>query len=100
MSVKLEPTVPISEFAAELPRLSSGHLCALLLMAFWNHKTTVFTVEYLAEHCRFKSEAVRRELTALVDRGLIEVFTDGPNLVVEVKYKNWASLPDYKGDKA
>jgi hypothetical protein len=98
-------------FLADLPRLSSGNSCTLLLLALWSKSagqgmkkgarrpewTLALSVEDLAQICRCDVRTVERELAALDKRGLAELRRPAKGEVeARLKYKQWEELPDYK----
>jgi hypothetical protein len=100
-----QPPVPISELTEGIIRLSSGHSCALLLLAVWNHRSSVFRLSELAASSRCDVPQLKRELAALVQRGIADVTyfatSESPKteVCVELKYADWKSLPDYIGER-
>lgn len=97
-----QPPIPISELTEGILRLSSGHVCALLLLAIWNHRSSVFCLSDLAASSRCDVLRLKQELAALVARGLAKVTYFGfpkTDVCVVLKYANWKSLPDYVGER-
>lgn len=98
-----EPLIPITQICSEIVRLSSNHVCAMLMMAVWNHKQSVFDTEYLAlDCCRCDVPTLKRELADLVRRGMADVTysatSESPrvNVNVQFRYADWDSLPDFE----
>ena len=98
-------------FLADLPRLSSGNSCTLLLLTLWAKSagrgaqkgqprpdwTLNLSVEDLAQICRCDVRTVERELAALDKRGLAEVKRPAKGEVsARLLYRTWETLPDYK----
>ena len=98
-------------FLADLPRLSSGNSCTLLLLTLWAKSagrgakkgqarpewTLALSVEDLAQICRCDVRTIERELVALEKRGLGEVRRPGKGQIeARLKYREWEALPDYK----
>ena len=98
-------------FLADLPRLSSGNSCTLLLLTLWSRSagrgaakgdrrpewTLALSVEDLAQICRCDVRTIDRELAALDKRGLAEIRRPAKGEVeARLKYRDWESLPDYK----
>src|ERR1035441_7703747 len=98
-------------FLADLPRLSSGNSCTLLLLTLWAKSagrgaakgqprpewTFALSLEDLAQICRCDVRTVERELAALDKRGLAEVRRPAKGEVeARLKYKQWEALADYK----
>jgi hypothetical protein len=98
-------------FFADIPRLSSGNSCTVLLLTLWAKSagrgapkgqkrpewTQELAVEDLAQICRCDVRTVERELVAIEKRGLGEVRRPGKGTVeCRLKYREWESLPDYK----
>jgi hypothetical protein len=104
--------MPMS-FLADIPRLTSGNSCTLLIWAIWAKSagrgakkgerrpewTMPIPTEDLAQICRCDDRTIQRELVALEKRGLAEVRRPSKGLVeCRLKYREWESLPDYKSD--
>jgi hypothetical protein len=105
-------------FMSDIPRLTSGNSCTLLLMTIWSksagrgfkvgrgnkgvsgerHEWTVaLSVADLAQICRCDERTIERELKAMGARGLAEVKTEGKGMIsARLKYRDWESLPDYR----
>lgn len=98
-------------FLADLPRLTSGGSCTLLVLTLLSkslgrgaHKgeprpdwTLALSVEDLAQICRCDVRTIERELVALDKRGLAEVRRSGKGEVeARLRYRDWEALPDYK----
>lgn len=98
-------------FLADLPRISSGNSCTLLLLTLWAKSagrgvqkgqprpdwTLALSVEDLAQICRCDVRTVERELAALDNRGLAEVKRPAKGEVTaRLLYRTWEALPDYK----
>jgi len=98
-------------FLADLPRISSGNSCTLLLLTLWAKSagrgvqkgqprpewTLALSVEDLAQICRCDVRTVERELAALDKRGLAEVKRPAKGEVsARLLYRTWEMLPDYK----
>lgn len=98
-------------FWADIPRLTSGNSCTILLGVLWDMSagrgmkkgqarpewTVCLRVEDLAQICRCDVRTVERELAALDKRGLAEIRRPGKGEVeARLKYRDWEALPDYK----
>lgn len=98
-------------FLADLPRLSSGNSCTLLLLTLWAKSagrgaakgqprpewTLALSVEDLAQICRCDVRTIERELAALDKRGLAEIKRPGKGKIeARLKYREWETLKDYK----
>lgn len=98
-------------FLSDLPRLSSGNSCTLLLLTLWaksagrgNKKgeprpewTLSLSLEDLAQICCCDVRTVERELAGIDKRGLAEIRRPGKGEVeARLKYRDWESLPNYK----
>jgi hypothetical protein len=98
-------------FLADLPRISSGNSCTLLLLTLWAKSagrgvqkgqprpewTLALSVEDLAQICRCDVRTIERELAALDKRGLAEVKRPAKGEVsARLLYRTWETLPDYK----
>ena len=98
-------------FLADLPRLTSGGSCTLLILTLLSKSlgrsvakgkpredwTVALSVEDLAQICRCDVRTIERELAALDKRGLAEIRRPGKGEVeARLKYRDWEALPDYK----
>src|SRR5207245_188917 len=98
-------------FLADIPRLTSGNSCTILLMTIWAKSagrgakkgdkrpewTQELVIEDLAQICRCDVRTIERELVALEKRGMGEVKRPGKGTVeCRLKYREWEALPDYK----
>lgn len=98
-------------FMADIPRLTSGGSCTLLILALWGKSagrgaakgqprpewTLGLSVEDLAQICNCDVRTVQRELAALDKRGIAEVKQPAKGEIeARLKYRDWESLPDYK----
>lgn len=98
-------------FLADLPRLTSGGSCTLLILTLLSRSlgrgvakgkpredwTLALSVEDLAQICRCDVRTIERELAALDKRGLAEVRRPGKGEIeARLKYREWEALPDYK----
>jgi hypothetical protein len=97
---------------ADLPRLSSGQVCTLFVMAVGvlslgrpdnpkrgrrHERTKPVTVEYLAELCRCHVRDIQRQIKDLSERRMIEVETTARGTyTISLLYRDWQSLPDYQ----
>jgi hypothetical protein len=98
-------------FLADLPRLTSGGSCTLLVITLLSKSlgrgvakgkpredwTLALLVEDLAQICRCDVRTVERELTSLEKRGLAEIRRPGKGEVeARLRYRDWEGLPDYQ----
>jgi len=98
-------------FLADLPRITSGNSCTLLLMTLWAKSagrgsgkgqarpewTLALSVADLAQICRCDERTIERELVAIEKRGLGEVKRPAKGQIeARLKYRDWEALPDYK----
>jgi hypothetical protein len=98
-------------FLADLPRLTSGNSCTLLILTLLSKSlgrgaakgqprpdwTLALSVEDLAQICRCDVRTIEREVAALDKRGLAEVRRPGKGEIeARLKFRDWESLPDYK----
>jgi hypothetical protein len=98
-------------FLADLPRLTSGNSCTLLMMTLWAKSagrgaakgdprpdwTLALSVEDLAQICRCDVRTIERELVALDKRGLAEIRRPGKGEIeARLRYRDWEALPDYR----
>src|ERR1035437_3870804 len=98
-------------FLADLPRISSGNSCTLLLLTLWSKSagrgvqkgqprpdwTLALSVEDLAQICRRDVRTVERELAALEKSGLADIKRPAKGEIeARLLYRTWETLPDYK----
>jgi hypothetical protein len=98
-------------FWADIPRLSSGNSCTILLGVIWDLSagrgmakgqprpewSFSLRVEDWAQICRCDVRTVEREMSALDKRGIAEIRRPGKGEIeARLKYRDWEALPDYK----
>jgi hypothetical protein len=98
-------------FLADLPRLSSGNACTLLILTLLSKSagrgakrgdarpewTLSLAVCDLAQICCCDERTIERELKALDERGLAEVRRPAKGEIeARLKFRDWEALPDYK----
>lgn len=98
-------------FLADLPRISSGNSCTLMLLTLWTKSagrgvqkgqpraewTLPLSVVDLAQICRCDARTVERELAALDKRGIAEIRRPAKGEIeARLNYRTWEVLPDYK----
>lgn len=98
-------------FWADIPRLTSGNSCTILLGVLWDMSagrgmkkgqprpewSVSLRVEDLAQICRCDVRTIERELAALDKRGLAEIRRPGKGEVeARLRYRDWEALPDYQ----
>jgi hypothetical protein len=100
-------------FLADLPRLSSGNACTLLILTILSKSlgrgakkgeprptaTLPVAISDLAQICRCDERTIERELAGLKARKIAKVEPAGKGKVsVELLYRTWRTLPDYKSN--
>jgi hypothetical protein len=106
------PYVPLPfSFLADIPRLTSGNPCTLLLMVLWSKSagrgtkkneprpewTIALSTSDLAQICRCDIRTIEREIVGLEKRGLAEIKRPTKGRVeVRLLYREWEALPDFK----
>jgi hypothetical protein len=98
-------------FLADLPRLTSGNSCTLLILTLLSRSlgrgakkgeprpewTLALSLEDLAQICCCDVRTIQRELSALEARGLAEIKRPVVGKVeARLNYRDWESLPNYK----
>ena len=98
-------------FLADLPRLSSGNACTLLLLTLWGKSagrgraktekrpewTLNLSITDLAQICRCDERTIEREVKGLEQRGLAEIRRPVKGEIeARLRYRDWESLVDYK----
>jgi hypothetical protein len=92
-------------FMENLPRLSNGNSCTLLLLTLWAQSagdgqrrhdwTRALAVRDLAQICRCHVRTLQRLIAWLDERGVVQVRRPGIGLIeIRLMYRQWASLPD------
>ena len=98
-------------FLADLPRLSSGNSCTLLLLTLWAKSagrgraktekrpewTLNLSITDLAQICRCDVRTIEREIKSLEQRGLAEIRRPvRGEIEARLRYRDWESLADFK----